>query len=321
MEPDRSAFRFRLALEEDIPDCAAIWRTAINHYITALNQPPMPDDLTVISRLYAHLRSTDPDHFVVALPADRAGDGAERVVGFAVAVQREHVWFLSMLFVLPDVQLRGLGRELLRRVLPADGAASVRATATDSAQPISNALYSTFGIVPRVPLLGLIGLPTRADALDDLPSGVTPVPFETIVDSGGSSGHRELTTVVDGLDRDLLGFTHSIDHRFLRQQDRRGWLFTGPDGNPLGYGYSAESGRVGPLLVRDPELLGSALGFLLRAVEPRGPFLTWIPGAADRALLAALRAGLRLEPFPILLCWDRQPTDFGRYLPISPGLL
>jgi hypothetical protein len=30
---------------------------------------------------------------------------------------------------------------------------------------------------------------------------------------------------------------------------------------------------------------------------------------------------MRLEPFPILLCWDRQPTDFERYLPISPGML
>ena len=32
-----------------------------------------------------------------------------------------------------------------------------------------------------------------------------------------------------------------------------------------------------------------------------------------------LEAGLRLEPFPILLCWDRPSTDFSRYLPISPG--
>ena len=30
---------------------------------------------------------------------------------------------------------------------------------------------------------------------------------------------------------------------------------------------------------------------------------------------------LGLESFPLLLCWDRPPTDFGRYLPISPGLL
>jgi hypothetical protein len=35
----------------------------------------------------------------------------------------------------------------------------------------------------------------------------------------------------------------------------------------------------------------------------------------------ALRAGFRMESFPLLLCWDRPFADFSRYLPISPGLL
>ena len=39
------------------------------------------------------------------------------------------------------------------------------------------------------------------------------------------------------------------------------------------------------------------------------------------ALVPALAAGMRLDPFPILLCWDRPPTDFERYLPVSPGML
>ena len=41
----------------------------------------------------------------------------------------------------------------------------------------------------------------------------------------------------------------------------------------------------------------------------------------SRAVVPALQAGLRLEPFPILLCWDQPFADFERYLPISPGLL
>jgi GNAT superfamily N-acetyltransferase len=311
---------FRHAREDDIPRCAEVWFAATNDYVTALNQPPLPDDLTIIAKLYVHLRATDPERFVVAVTPDDDNPGADRVIAFAVALQRDHVWFLSMLFVLPDVQLRGLGRELLARVLPLDGEVTVRATATDSAQPISNALYSTYGIVPRLPLLNLVGLPTRPEAIEPFPSGVTPVSFQAIVD-GGSDGHRTLAASVDALDRELLGFSRAVDHAFMRQQDRRGWLFEGPDGTSLGYGYSAESGRLGPILVRDPALLGPALGHLMGAVQPRGPFSTWIPGAADRALLPALATGMRLDPFPILLCWDRRPTDFERYLPISPGML
>ena len=41
--------------------------------------------------------------------------------------------------------------------LPLDG--RVLATCTDSAQPISNGLYATVGIVPRMPLFNLVGRP------------------------------------------------------------------------------------------------------------------------------------------------------------------
>ena len=85
--------------------------------------------------------------------------------------------------------------------------------------------------------------------------------------------------------------------------------------------YSSEVGRVGPVAVMDPGLMAPVLGHLLRAVRPRGAFAIWTPGAAGEAVRMLLDAGLRLEPFPILMCWDRPLTDWTRYLPISPGLL
>jgi GNAT superfamily N-acetyltransferase len=318
--PDRASIRFRPATDDDVPVCAEVWRVSINDYIVRLNQPEVPDDLAIIQRLYRHLRSTDPERFVVATQDD-PGAAGERIVGFTVAAVRQRVWFLSMLFVHPDAQAKGLGRELVRRVLPADGDGMARATATDSAQPISNALYASLGIVPRTPLLGLIGDVQRPEAFAALPSGMSAVRFEEIVTRSNGDGHRRLAGAVDALDREQLGFERPHDHRYLREQDRHGWLYLGPDGDALGYGYSSASGKVGPVLVRDEALLDPVLGHLLSAVVPRGAFITWIPGAADRALVPALRSGLRLEPFPILLCWDLPPTDFRRYLPISPGLL
>jgi GNAT superfamily N-acetyltransferase len=323
----------RPARPDELPACAAIWRDAINDYIVRLGQGEMPDELHPVSRLFAHTRSTDPDRFVVATVPD---GGGERVVAFASAVVRERLWYLSMLFVLPEWQGAGLGRELLARVMPADGT-SVRSTATDSAQPISNALYATYDVVPRMPLLHLVGLPRRPEAFGGLPSGVTAIPFDEIAagrpesadrdDAGGTNGdphslgHRLLVDAIDGLDRELLGFAHPADHRFLRSESRRGWLYRGPDGTAVGYGYAGEAGRVGPIAVRDEALLGPVLGHLTSAVVPRGSFAIWIGGHADRALVPALRAGFRLEQFPVLLCWDRPFADFSRYVPNSPGLL
>jgi hypothetical protein len=226
-----------------------------------------------------------------------------------------------MLFVLPDFQGSGLGRELLERILPSDDGIA-RAVATDSAQPISNALYARYGMVPRIPLMSLTGLPQHPEAFGELPSGVVPLPFEEIAAGPPEGqGHRLLTEAVDALDAELAGSTHPIDHRFLRTESRHGWLYRGPDGEPVGYGYAGEAGRVGPVAVRDAALLGPVLGHLTSAVQPRGAFAMWVPGSADQAVVTALAAGFRLDAFPVLLCWDRPFADFSRYLPISPGLV
>jgi GNAT superfamily N-acetyltransferase len=321
---------YRPAKADEIETCAGIWRTAINDYTVQLGQGEIPPEMNHIVRLFTHLRATDPERFIVATLPIEAGPGddggssdrpVDRVVAFASAVSRERLWYLSMLFVLPELQGAGVGRQLLARVLPDDDRVA-RATATDSAQPISNALYTTYGIAPRMPLLNLSGLPDRPAAFGDLPSGVVAVPFETLAAGPpDGDGHRGLTAAVDALDRELLGVAHPMDHRFLRSESRGGWLYHGPDGSPLGYGYAGEAGRLGPVAVRDEALLGPILGHLTSAVVPRGAFATWIGGAADRALVAALGAGFRLDRFPVLLCWDRPFADFSRYLPISPGLL
>jgi GNAT superfamily N-acetyltransferase len=321
------AMRYRPAAPDDLATCAGIWREAINDYIGRLGQPEVPDDLNAILRLYAHLQATDPGRFVVAVDPASA-----EIVAFAAAVDRGPLWFLSMLFVRPGAQARGLGKALLSRVLPdgSAGEARFRATATDSAQPISNGLYGSLGIVARTPLFRLVGLvgDRERDGLPALPSGVTAIRFDEIDSVGPAAGERDdglgsaaLRGELDDIDLEVAGFEHPADHAWLRTESRLGYLYRGPDGAMLGYGYTSEAGRVGPVAVRDAALLGAVVAHLVTAIEPRGAFGIWVPGAADAAMVPLLRAGLRIDGFPVLLCWDRPFADFGRYLPISPGLL
>jgi GNAT superfamily N-acetyltransferase len=308
---------FRPVEPDELEACAEIWRVSFNDYIGRLNQPLTDRQNGAVVRLFTHLRSTDPHRFVAATRPDAAAPGGERIVAFASAIVRERLWFLSMCYVLPELQRSGVGRALLERVGPTDGPTSVRATAVDSAQPIANALYASLGIVPRVPLLNLIGLPSRPEAFGTLPSGIRPIPFERVA----TDAHERLVASVDELDLATLGVRHPEDHRYLRTEGRRGWLYLGPDGTALGYGYAGEAGRVGPVATRDQDLVAPILGHLTREVVPRGAFAMWLPGSAGAAVVGALRAGFRLEPFPVLMCWDRPVVDLARYLPISPGLL
>ncbi|MEA2519223.1 MAG: hypothetical protein QOF49_1303 [Chloroflexota bacterium] len=316
----------RPATDDDLVTCARIWREALNDYLGRLGQPEIPDDLGPILRLYAHLRATDPTTFVVAeavADGPSATRGASAIDAFVVAVRRDGLWFLSMLFVRPAAQGRGLGRALIAAVAPdSDTWAGARATATDSVQPISNGLYGSLGMVPRVPLLRLVGRPERSGAFAPLPDGVEAIGFDEVGDDTGDGlGRAALAAELDALDRDAAGFGRAVDHAFHASEGRIGFLYRDGSGVAVAYGYTSEAGRVGPIAVRDGAHLGPVLGHLLHAVRPRGAFGIWVPGAAGEAIVPLLRSGFRFDGFPVLLCWDRPFADLARYIPMSPGLL
>jgi GNAT superfamily N-acetyltransferase len=302
----------RPAIAADLPECNRIWREGIDAYLRPMGFPPLPTDNPGVRRLHEHTLTTDPGRFMVAERRGRVG--RRRVVGFGSAVERGPLWFLSMLFVEPGDQAQGLGRALLARLLPADHASRVLATCTDSAQPISNGLYASVGIVPRLPMFNLLGRPRPGSEWPGFPSEVT---VERIVEPGRWREDPE----VQALDVELLGFSHPEDHGFVLEEPRRAFAYRQRDGALVGYGYAGDVGRVGPIAVRDPALLAAVLGHLLHAVEPRGASSVWLPGAAGEAVAVAIRAGLRIDGFPVLAGWSRPFADFTRYVPTSPGLI
>jgi len=339
---------FRPPRPEELADCALVWHASVNDYMSRLGHPLPPPVLEPAMRLGAHLLATDPGHFRVAVKA-APGGRRERIVGFGIGLQRENVWFLSQLYVLPEEQQRGIGRALLSLVLPSapeagsadpapgtqpDGARGgaafgrrpgVLATCTDSAQPISNALYGKLGIVARLPVFNLVGRPSSPSRLPSLPEGIEAVALEPpeLVShrNPAAPGKSELRQTIDAIDRDVLGYAHQSDHDFLRVQGRTGFLYRTSTGEPLGYGYSSQVGRFGPVALLDETLTAPVIGHLMRAIEPRGATSVWVPGANDRAMVALLRAGLRIEGFPAMPCWTRPFAVFERYLPAGLALL
>ena len=310
--PTLDGITFRGGAARDLPECNRIWREGIDGYLLPLGYPPLPADNPGLRRLHAHTLATDPSRFVVAERTTRSG--RPRLVAFGSAVERGHVWFLSMLFVEPREQARGVGRALLDRILPKPLDGQVLATCTDSAQPISNGLYASVGIVPRIPLFNLIGRPRPGSRWPALPDG-------TIVQRVADYEAWREDPEVQALDRELLGFTHPEDHGFVLEEPRRGFAYRGANGRLAGYGYAGDVGRVGPIAVSDAALLAPVLGHLLAAVEPRGASSVWLPGDATEAIGAAIRGGLRIEGFPVLAGWTRPFADFTRYVPTSPGLI
>jgi GNAT superfamily N-acetyltransferase len=310
---------------EDLAVCTEVWSSSIGDYARRLNQPWFGGDPEPLRRLLAHFLRTDPDRFWVAAELPEG-----RVIGFGSATHRGSVLFLGMLFLEPRFQGRGIGTALLERVMvrppaPAAGLPArdpsaatpadelTFATATDSVQPISAALYSRYRMVPRLPVLQVVGRPRDTAGLARLPNGVRVV--EATPESGGSDA------VVGRIDAAVLGHEHPVDHAFLRSEVRRLFLLESERNGVVGYGYVAPSGRFGPLAALDAGLLAPLALELMARVRAAGAYAIWVPGAADELVVALLEAGLRFESFPALLSWTRPFADFSRYVPINLALL
>ena len=273
---------FRPARADDLPACAAIWREALNDYLEALNLEAIPDELGPIGRLHAHTLATDPDRFVVAtVPA--AGGVADR------RLRRRRRARLAVVPVDAVRPPRGAGpgpRPGDPRADPA-GARPDRDARHRRRQPpadLDRALLDATASSPGCRSSTCAARSSVRRPCRRCPSGIVSIPFETIAEGPtGGSGHRELAATVNALDRELLGVEHPDDHRFLRAEGRQGFLYRGPDGAPLGYGYAGAVGRIGPIAIRDGALLEAVVGHLAAAVPARGARAIWALGGGSAA--------------------------------------
>jgi GNAT superfamily N-acetyltransferase len=315
----RAGAAYRLIEPTDIDACLEIFYLASEDLHARQGQPVLPRNPKRLRALFEHLVATDRERAWLAESRDVPGQPA----GFGMAHQRGDHWFLAFLFVMPEWQARGIGRELVERCLPSAAERSRIAVCVESVQPVSTGLYATFGMTPRVPLYVMTGsvetdsLPEAASA----PGGLEAVAFEALA-RRGPDGHATLAGQVGALDRELLGFERPEEHRFWRALESMGFLYFRPgETEPAAYGYAEGSGRLGPVAVREAALLPYVLGHLVRAVKPLGGWQLVVPGPAREVWLPLIRAGLRIDGPPAIYSASWGGPPFDRYLPLNFALL
>ncbi|HEX3758230.1 MAG TPA: GNAT family N-acetyltransferase [Kofleriaceae bacterium] len=249
--------------------------------------------------LYEHLAQT-AEHLWIA-----EDDG--RPIGYARSILRDGVRELTELFVLPDLQANGVGRELLERAFPADGARHRTLLATLDMRAVARYLRS--GLDGRLPIFSASRAPEPVAVASDLQAEPLVTDPATLARLGE-------------IDRELLGYRRDVDHRWFAQQ-RRGQVYRrGAD--IVAYGYPPfVVGWGGPYAALDPadlpRLLADAESEAHRAGHHEISFDVALINRA--ALDHLLGRGYRLQSFPMILFSDAELGRLDRYVFFSPAFL
>lgn len=261
--------------------------------VTGGNDPAMLESLWQHrGSLFEHLART-ADQFWLA---ERAG----QAIGYARSIRRGQMRELTDFFVLPIEQSAGVGRELLARAFPRDGAAHRVIVATSDSRAV--ALYLKAGVYARFPIYYFSRSPEAVTLATDL-----------IVEPIAAS--PQVIEMLAALDLAVLGHRRDADHLWLLTQ-RQGYLYY-RDRQPVGYGYvSASSGPFALLHETDfPAVLAHAESQAAAAGHPFGVEVPLVNRAAVDYLLSR---GFQMDSFFAFFMSDAPFGRFEQYLFTSP---
>jgi len=279
--------RIRPATEEDLEDIARIFESSVA-WLTSRYRPDLPTDehppgSTSRSEFYRHLLGTG----IILLAED------PEPVGFAGAITRDGVWFLSQFWVVPDRHGSGIGSVLLDETL-AWGRDATAFSVVASPYPVAQKIYLRASMYP---------LWTQLDMSGTFPASAMP------------EGIEELTVAdqswVDQLDGEIRGTARPEDHAFWRSV-AKGFALR-RDGSSVGYVYGWSDGKLGPGAARDP----ADIPLLLRAAALEIPAGRTASVAIPSSNWIALRELTRLGFTPMsanTFMASRSLGDASRYI-------
>jgi GNAT superfamily N-acetyltransferase len=298
---------YRSARIGDLTAVAEIYRKALEEIYERhgfLDEVLLPHGM---NPFYAFVLREEPDGFFVA-------EESGRIIGAAFSWIRENLWFLSHLFILPQYQGKGVGKNLLARTLEYSKTnnISTHCVITMAFNTSSVSLYLQNRMYP----LQSIFLFTAAGKTKSLSSHDDAISCEY---ADSASWNRQ---VFNSIDREVLGFSRPGHHRyFVEDQKIPCLLFRDKSGDPAAYAYVWPDGRIGPVAALREAPFEQILRMAVGHAEKYATHLTMmIPGANTEAMEAALAMGFRIR-LPYVLLSSRPFGSWSSYLFHSPGLM
>ncbi|HEY7092048.1 MAG TPA: GNAT family N-acetyltransferase [Ktedonobacterales bacterium] len=290
-----SDFSIRTPTMDDLPAVHAVWYTT--ETVGEANPPPIGEPHSWLR----HVLCTG-----TLLVAER--DGA--IIGFAGAIERGELVYLTDLFVAPETQSHGVGGTLLDAILPRDG----RTLATiGSSDPRALALYIRAGMTPGWPDFQIHVERERWR------------PPDLTLNAVEMSEAARMGADLLAWDAKISGRPRPEEHEYWVDECAGTPFWFQRAGERIGYGYvrlapetplqPADMAVVGPVGARDS---ADAAACVLAAVGwalERSPVARLLVPGPHPALSPLLTAGGMIEYVETFLCSAPPCVDATRYLP------
>jgi hypothetical protein len=292
---------FRPGTLEDSPAVFEIFRRTITDLGQRLGVQTISggDDPEVLAQLWTrrrplfeHLARTADQYWI----AEKEG----RIIGYARSIVRDGLQELTEFFVLSAEQSAGVGRGLLERALPRQGASHRAIVATTDTRAVIR--YLKVGVYPRF-ACSYFSRPAQAASV---PSDLTFEPISTAPDT---------IDQLRAIDLALLGHRRDQDHHWLLQ-NRQGYLYRRA-GEPVGYGYYGYSN--GPFALLNEADFPAVLAHAERQAASRGDdFGLEVPLINRAAVDYLLAQRFQMDGFITMFMSDKPFGKFENYIFPSP---
>jgi hypothetical protein len=282
-----------------------LFRIAMVDEETAKN-PPIASGWQRHSAWFEHLWNSAAENWV-------AEDGDRRVVGWAMSVERDDHLELTHCFVEPEIQAKGIGRDLVKRAFPDGLARHKTILATQDSRAL--ALYLRSGVNFITTSVDFIITPHRIESATDL-----------VFDSVDANNDAAVEAIA-ALELVVLGYRRDVDTRFLLGL-RPAWLARRA-GTVVGFAFGAQprlpdSGDLpsscGPVTATDasdaPAILDHVINAAAVTMDDRIRFA--VPLVNQVAVTHLLRSGAKIDPFYVSVLASENTMRLDRWIHTTP---
>ncbi len=289
--------------QEELLTAMKLIRNSYNDLQKKTNRPTYDKKITEVPPSFLHLYDSD-------FKGCWAAYNGKRMVGFGLALMRGKQWYLADLFVDPKSQVKGIGRELLKRCMKyGAGKADSYSLCTFPYNETALALYSSSNIMPLYPILVMEKKIKKTYR-------VRPTGLKAIEEASNKSILRinRLEKKIRGYPRlaDLRFYAKSPDCKILNFYNKSRWV---------GFSIIINNYFIGPAGSPYPKYIPDILSESIRqAVLSKSKKIIINIGGTNSAAFQRLKShGFRIFEMSVLLS-TKAYSDLSRYLPADLSL-